>query len=467
MAPSPPPTREYLRLVREHAVDAVAFQGLARSMRVWLDAPGAEPASAAVAYFDTGRAWVAAGGPVAPPGDRAGVASRFVDAARRAGRRAAFFGVEELSGLEGWPALHLGMEPSASPGDWAATVRRTRGLREQLRRARAKGVRAKVTPGVELAPGAPLRAAVDALVARWLLSRRIEPMGFLVTVDPFTLPDEHRYVVALRGDEVVGLLSAVPAYAGRGWLVEHLLSLHDSPNGTAETLLEALHRSLLADGRGDDRVSLGLSPLSGQPRPWQRLARSATRPLFDFEGLHRFKARLHPTEWRAVWLLTPPGTCRLVALADTLAAFAGGAPVRFALRSLLLHPRGLLWLLAVASTPWIALLVGLGAAPRFGLAGYTSTALAVWVAFDCLVAAMLFRIALRPSLRAVVLLAGALSVDVTLSALHLATVGLGQTWEQSILRLATVLLPAVGVAALGGIAASWTRGARRARRAGP
>jgi hypothetical protein len=429
-------------------------------MHVWLDAPGAGP-PLAVAYFDTGRAWVAAGGPVAPVGSRIDAANRFLDAARKARRRVVFFGVEDLTGLQEWPALYLGMQPSSSPTDWARTVRRSRSLREQLRRARAKGVRAQVTTTVELAPELPLRAAVDDLVARWLRSRRIEPMGFLVTADPFTVPEAHRYVVARRGDAVVGLLSAVPAYSGRGWLVEHILSLQDSPNGTAETLLEALHRSLLADGRDGDRVSLGLAPLSGEPRLWQRVVRSAVRPLFDFEGLHRFKSRLHPTEWRAVWLVTAPRTSRLVALADVLVAFAGGAPVRFAVRSLFLRQRGLLWLLAVGVTPWIALLAGLVATHRSDIAGYTSTSLLLSVAFDLVVAAALFRVALRPSLRTILAMLAVACADTVVAASHLAAVGPGAALGPMAVRLAAVVIPAVGLVALAGIAVAWRQGRAR------
>jgi hypothetical protein len=455
---------EYLRLVREHAVDAVAFQGLGRSMRVWLDTSGVEPPSAGVAYFDTGRAWVAAGGPVVRSGSRAAAAARFLEAARHAGRRVVFFGIEELAGLEEWHALQVGVEPSASPADWVATVRQSRGLREQLRRARAKGVRAEVTASTDLTRGLPLRAAVDDLVARWIRSRRIEPMGFVVTADPFTFPDEHRYVVATRGGAVVGLLSAVPAYAGRGWLVEHVLSVHDSPNGTAETLLETFHRSLLVDGRDADRVSLGLSPLSGESTPWQRLARSATRPLFDFEGLHQFKSRLRPTEWRAVWLVSPPGGSRLVALADLLSAFAGGAPLRFAARSLLLHPCGMLWLLAIGFTPWVVLLVGLEATHRSGLAGYTAMSLLLWVAFDSALLGALFRVALRPSLRAIVVLLTVAAADAAFSGLHLAAVGAGSSSGELWLRTATVALPGVGALALVAIAAAWRQPPARAAR---
>jgi phosphatidylglycerol lysyltransferase len=57
-------------------------------------------------------------------------------------------------------------------------------------------------------------------------------------------------------------VSAVPVYARRAWLVEDLLRLPGSPNGTAEALIDAVMRE--AAGRGAVMVTLGLAPLSGE-----------------------------------------------------------------------------------------------------------------------------------------------------------------------------------------------------------
>ena len=438
-----------LALVRDHAVDAVAFQGLSDRMHVWFDEASLPTSrSAAVAYFDTGSAWIAAGGPISRQSDRSNVARRFVEAGKLARRRVSFFAVEDLNGFSGWETLHLGEQPTTSPREWIDALARTRPMREQLRRARAKGVRASLKSARELDPTGPLRGRIDDLLARWLASRRIEPMAFLVQTDPYCLPEEHLYVVTTRGDDVVGLLSAVPAYGGCGWLVEHLVCARGSPNGTAETLVDALHRSLIEDGKPNDRVSLGLAPLSGRTTAWMREARTLARPLFDFEGLRRFKARLHPTEWRAIWLVTPAGTSALVALADALTAFAGGSLVRFALRSLFLHARGLLWLLAVGLVPWTALLLWLNWTHEAGVAGYSSVALAWWIAFDVVLAAGLFRAAFRPANLTLLALIAASSTDAILSVMHLHDVGLGPTLADSALRLSAAVAPCIGATTL-------------------
>ncbi len=462
MPPAPPDddarsAPRLLALVRAHASDAVAFQGLAASMKVWFDTQGA------VAYFDTGGAWVAAGGPVSPPDARGEIARRFVDAARQAGRRALFFAVEDLAGFAGWTTLHVGEQPSTSPEEWAVAVGHARTLREQLRRARAKGVRATRTPASDLLETSPMRPRVDALLARWVASRRIEPMAFLVTPDPYRFPEEHAYVVATRGDAVVGLLSAVPAYGGGGWLVEHLVCARDSPNGTAETLLDALYRSLLEGARGGDRVTLGLAPLSGDPATWQRVARALARPLFDFDGLRRFKARLRPSGWCAVWLVAPAGESRVVAIVDSLTAFAGGSIPRFAARSLLLHARGFLWLLAVGLVPWILLLSWLDLTGRAGDLGYSAHALAGWIAFDVLLAVGLFRTALRPAYEGLVALIVAALGDAVLSSFHVAAIGLGPTHVDSAVRIGAAIPPWIGAGVLSLITVEHARERARSR----
>jgi hypothetical protein len=188
-----------------------------------------------------------------------------------------------------------------------------------------------------------------------------------------------------------------------------------------------------------------------------REARTLARPLFDFEGLRRFKARLHPTEWRAIWLVTPAGTSALVALADALTAFAGGSLVRFALRSLFLHARGLLWLLAVGLVPWTALLLWLNWTHEAGVAGYSSVALAWWIAFDVVLAAGLFRAAFRPANLTLLALIAASSTDAVLSALHLHDVGLGSTVGDSALRLSAAVAPCIGATALLAVTLQRTR----------
>jgi len=269
---------------------------------------------------------------VAPPGQLAAAAAAFVEDARAAGRRACFFAADErLAAATGWRAIRLGLEPSWDPTRWDGVLAGHASLRYQVRRARHKDVVVRALDAAELVPGAPARAAAQQVVDRWLAGRRMPPMRFLVDLTPFSRPTERRYWLAERDGEAVGFAIASPVYARGGWFVEHLLRDGAAPNGTVELLVDAILRDAVAAGVG--RVTLGLAPLSGPLGPVLRGFRWLGKPLYDFEGLHAFKAKLGPDRWDAIDLVVPPGVPRWLAMRDSLVAFSGGSMTLFGARS--------------------------------------------------------------------------------------------------------------------------------------
>lgn len=313
-------------LLGAHGRDTVSAQALEPGFRYFFDGD-----DAVVAYVEAGRAWVAAGGPVAPPARAAEVAARFAAAARAARRRACFFGVEaEGLAATGLPALAIGEQPVWDTAGWADLGRAHASLRYQLRRAAAKGV--AVRPLDARALDGDARAGVEALLGRWRATRRMAPMGFLVQLAPLVEDPARRLLVAERGGAPVGLLSAVPVGARGRLFVEDLVRDPAAPNGTVELLVDHALRAARADGLAE--ATLGLAPLSGPLPGWLRAIRWASRGLYDFEGLRAFKARLRPHRWEPVYLCAAPGTTRVGAVRDSLRAFAGGSFVRFGWRTL-------------------------------------------------------------------------------------------------------------------------------------
>ena len=77
-----------LALLRAFGWNATSFQILESGLQYWFEPAGC------VAYVDTGRAWVAAGAPLAPEQYMARVAGGFVRAAAAQGRSAVFFATE-------------------------------------------------------------------------------------------------------------------------------------------------------------------------------------------------------------------------------------------------------------------------------------------------------------------------------------------------------------------------------------
>lgn len=384
-----------LALLRVHAWNATSFQVLEQGFSYWFD----PDVDACVAYVDTGHAWVAAGCPIASEANLAASSERFVRAARTAGRRTCFFAVEDRflrsAGMESMP---IGEQPSWDPAIWEDVVAGERRLREQLRRARAKGVHIRPIPADDLArDSAPLKPQIDALIAGWLAARKMAPMGFLVDVQPFDFASERRCFVAEQDDRIVGLLVAVPVYVRRGWLFEDLLRAQGAPNGTSELLIDAAMRAVAREG--SRYVTLGLAPLSGGVEGWLRAFRACGAALYDFDGVRRFKAKLRPSMWTTIHLAWPEGGSGNASIVDALAAFtmrprdghARASFIRFGLETLAHAPAFGVRVLAVVLVPW-TIALALAPAARF----FPSRAVQLgWVVWDIALAVAMIALGWR------------------------------------------------------------------------
>jgi phosphatidylglycerol lysyltransferase len=448
------PTRfeSVLRLVRRYGWNATSFQVLEPGFSYFfLDD------DACVAYVDTGRAWVAAGAPLADDARMAAVAWSFVGAARAADRRACFFAAEErFTTLVPLRTLLVGEQPVWDPAGWTEVLGRNRSLREQLRRARAKGVRVRTVDPAQLsAPGDPIRVSMIELAERWLHARELAPMGFLAQVAPLSLLPDQRVFLAEQGDRLVALLSVAPVFGRRGWLLQNLLRSPDAPNGTAEALIN--QAMLEAVDKGLTFVTLGLAPLAGEVRAPLRLARRVGAPLYNFEGLRAFKSKLRPTRWEPIFLSFPAGTGPFRAVVEVLAAFARGGLLQFGFRTLLRGPAVIVNLLAMLLVPWTLLLATADSSRWFP---YPAIKWA-WVCFDALLAAGLFalRARWRPGLARLLTLI--IAADAALTALE------GAWWNASRATTAVtwlLLLSAVAAPALACIVVGRASSRRATRR---
>jgi hypothetical protein len=440
--------------VKRHGADAVSFQSLKVDAQWWIDAPPPAGSGGAVAYVSSGRSWIAIGTPLAEDRWRATAVRRFCAAARASRRRPIFFGVEDRRPFTGCRLLTIGLQSVLRPAAWDTTLRQRPKLREQLRRARAKGITVRAVSAGDLAPGAPLRADVERLRREWLSTRALEPLEFLVAVDPFYAAHEHRYFVAERRGVPVQFLSSVPIYERDGWLMEDMLRGTAAPNGTTELLIDAMMSSV---SREQGWLTPGLTPLTGAIPWWLRLFRFSSVALYDFSGLLRFRSRLHPPSWDEVSLAWDRGSAPRV-LIDVLRAFAGGRLIRFAWRSLFWHASGPPWAIAVPLVLWTAWLAGLVVFGGAGLLGYSAAALSAWVLFDLIIAWLLFKVARRPQRRFLIAVAALVMGDAVLSFRQLAAVGWGPTAVTALSRLIATTGPVVGAAAL-----SWAAARARVR----
>ncbi len=392
-----------LRVLQACGTHATSFQILESGYTYWFDPAVSEP-GAVVAYAAHGRYRVVAGAPLAPAGDVAAVAARFIAESTRLGCRVLFFQadddfIEELRGLDAPPAFDvvpIGELPEWDPRAYHTDGRERRTLRAQVQRARTQGVRVRSVEPEELAsaPGA-LRAEIEGVLAAWIAARRMSAMRFLVDLQPFHMPAERRYFVAEQGDRAVGFLAAIPIYQRAGWFFEDVLRVPDAPNGTVELLVDTAMRD--AARHGDLYVTLGLSPLAGVPtgpgpHRWMRLGFDwcfqHLGPLYSFDGVRRFKQRFAPDAWQPQYLLQSPPGLGVGSLHAVLSAFAGGGLGAFGADTLVrLVGRipnrvwaAALFVLAGLLVPWTALLALADGEKWFGDVSVQRA----WVTFDSL-----------------------------------------------------------------------------------
>lgn len=316
-------------LICRNGWNATAFQTLEAGYSYFFDGD-----DACVAYVDTGSAWVAAGAPIAAHNRIGPAAVAFRSAARAAGRRCCFFATEDrfrIAGADAWHSVPIGEQPVWDPSEWRDTLARHRSLREQLRRARAKGVVVRRVSADELR--GPFSAEVLRIVDHWLQTLRMAPMTFLVRVELLTFLAERGCFAAELDGRLIAVAGVIPVPARGGWFLEDLVRDPDAPNGTAELLVDAVMSWAAADGC--TWVTLGLAPLAGELNPVLRFARNGTRFLYDFEGVRAFKAKLRPKAWLPIYLSYPREQSQVASHLDVLRAFAAGNLLAFGMRTAL------------------------------------------------------------------------------------------------------------------------------------
>ncbi|MBK8980398.1 MAG: DUF2156 domain-containing protein [Planctomycetes bacterium] len=412
----PAPRPRDLELLACHGRTTTSFHVAAPAVQRFRCA-GTAGADAVVGYVDTGSAWVAVAGPIAQPARIPAALGAFRAAARAAGRRAVWFGIEEPDAeTPGLRTLKVGEQPVWRTADWPAVLARKRSLREQLRRARAKGVTVRRVAPAELArPEAPLRRAIESLVDRWLRTRAMAPMGFVVRIAPFEQLDERRFFVAERASEPCAILIAVPLPARGRAVLQDALRDPRAPNGTMELLFDAALRQLAADDIRD--VTFGLAPLARVTAAPLQLAARWSRWLYDFRGLLHFKEKLTPGSWRPVHVAFDADVSPFRAIVEVLRAFAGGSLWAFGWRTLVHRAPAVAGLGALLLAPWIAILAVADVPHWFPSRGVQLA----WIALDVVLALGLTALWFRWSARLAAGVAGLALADTLLGIVQFAT----------------------------------------------
>jgi phosphatidylglycerol lysyltransferase len=326
-------------IVMRHGWNSVAYQILNPGMRFWFSAAG----DAVAGYVAFSRVWVVAGAPVCAAVRLPDVVGELEKDANALGHRVLFFAAgtrleQVYAGRDDHQLVHLGAQPVWDPVDWPGIVRGKASLRAQRNRARNKQVYVEEWTSDQARESLTLRG----VLAEWLATRGLPPLGFLVTPDLFDNLRDRRVFVAMRAGEVVAFLVATPVPARNGWLVEEWPRRRSAPNGTTHLLIDAAMRAFIQ--QGSRYATLGLAPLAdhaggsleGQPA-WLRITlrwvRAHGRRFYNFKGLEAFKTSMQPMAWEPVFAIAQGKRFTPPMLRAVAGAFSGGAPERLALRA--------------------------------------------------------------------------------------------------------------------------------------
>ena len=328
------------QLVLDYGWNAMSYQILNPGIEHWFAPDG----KAVVGYATSSGYRVVAGAPVCAQERLADVAAAFNAEAARAGKRVCYFGAQErfvqrLAQRGRVTSILLGAQPVWQPADWPGIIAGKSSLRQQVVRARNKGV--IITPWD--AQQATKHAVLTQRLHEWLATRGLPPMHFVVEPDTLGVLADRRVLVANRNQQIVGFLIASPVPLRNGWLVEQMVRSPAAPNGTIELLLDTAMRTFAAEGAA--YVTLGLSPLSRHaqitPPPQPLLVRALLfllrvhgQRFYNFEGLDRFKAKFQPAFWEPVYAVTTGRHISLHTLYAIAGVFGGTSPIWFISRAL-------------------------------------------------------------------------------------------------------------------------------------
>lgn len=328
------------RIVQEHGWNSTSYQILNPGINHWF----ADAGDGVTGYVPSRKVLVVGGAPTCAKERLKAVAAEFEKDAANDKKRVCYFGAEgRLERMYEDSSEHskvlLGAQPVWKPHNWAEIVSNHKSLRAQLSRARNKEV--KVTEwSAEKSQNNP--ALIETL-SKWLDSKGLPPLRFMV--EPNTLSDltDRRVFVAERYGNVIGFVLISPVATRNGWLFEQFIHSPDSPNGTVELMIDTAMRALAADNY--EYATLGLSPLSvrAEIKPfhnplWLRIVlawlRKHAQRFYNFDGLDAFKSKLRPENWEPVFAISnepkfSPGTLYAI-----LYAFSGKAPFRLVLGGL-------------------------------------------------------------------------------------------------------------------------------------
>lgn len=328
-------------LVFRYGWNTTSYQILNPEMEHWFSSDG----GAVIGYVTRQRVRIVAGAPVCDASRLPAVMVEFEQAAAQQGERVCYFCAasrvrEALSLLPAHATVVIGAQPVWNPERWTEILAQNASLRQQVHRAHNKGLTVAEWP-TERAHNNP---ALQRCLDEWMETHPLPPLHFLTEAVSLDRLADRRLFVAEIGGRPVGFLVLIPVPERDGWLVEQIARGHAAPNGTPAALIDAMMRTVAAEG--SCYVTLGLAPLSRRaPAPvprrlsWIRLllawVHAHGKRFYNFDGLDAFKAKFRPDCWEPLYAISNESHFSVRTLYAVAAAFSEDAPPIAVSRALL------------------------------------------------------------------------------------------------------------------------------------
>jgi phosphatidylglycerol lysyltransferase len=277
-----------------------------------------------------GRSWVALYDPVGPVAEWTELVWRFVEQAREAGGRAAFYQVRP-DGLPvyldaGLRVYKLGECALVDLPGFSLEGKRRANLRHGVARAQREELRFEV-----LAPGEAegLFDELKAISDAWLSDHNTAEKSFSLGAFRRDYVLRQPIAVVRQGDRPVAFATLLCTDQKQEASVDLMRQLPDAPRSSMDFLFA--QTLLHFKAAGYQRFNLGMVPLSGMAQHplapnWHRLGRllfNHGENFYNFQGLRGFKEKFDPT-WEPRYLACPGGFAPFFILADVAALIAGG-----------------------------------------------------------------------------------------------------------------------------------------------
>lgn len=290
-----------IQLLTQYGYEHQSFLSLYGEMNVWWS----EFPEGAVVFRRIGQVLLVVAAPLAARKDWQQVTQSFLEFCRRKKFTCLMLPVgEEFAAIArecGMGLLSVGESGYFKLPEWKPAGDRAKKVRAGVNQARNAGISVKPY-NRDFGHSATTHAEIDSLCNKWLDTREIDALGWLLELNPFTLSDHKRYFLARNQQgELQGLLACSPIYARQGWYLEDLIRHPEAERGVSELLVVEALKHLSAEGA--QLATLATSPLAGvEPVDNFKLVARVLKLVYchmdmfyHFRSLHRFKSKFAPT----------------------------------------------------------------------------------------------------------------------------------------------------------------------------